>query len=674
MWLDRFSQQSSPSGTPPPQGRASPAPRRQPYGPGPLPPRPSFGPRSSSLSLASTPSTTSLVGTARVPNGSALKNELYSAPPPGLDDPLSVLHNILGAPPRKPRRVSEPEGHVSKPAEVIEDIDFGGVSLEAFAGDDRNGNSPAISSRAQPVQPVEEYDKEKDKFDDLHRSILACDEVLKSVETYLTGFQADLGAVSAEIETLQSRSMALNTKLENRRVVEKLLGPSVEEFSLSPALVRKISEGPIDEGWIRALADLEKRSKVINGKSDDRDIKAVSDLKPLLKDLNDRAVERIRDYIVAQIKAIRSPSINAQIIQQQNLLRYKDLYAFMARHQPQLAEQIVQAYVNTMRWYYLSNFTRYHQALEKLKIHIIEKTEVLGSVEDASSSRGPLRSGAARPGAPPHDTFSLGRRSDMLKSPSLAALPSSVAEEDKSAHYLETPFRAFNLALLDNASFEYTFLTGFFTPTQSYHAISRTFNSIFEPTFTLGQSLTRQLVEQTNDGLGILLCVRLNQQFAFELQRRKVPAVESYINATNMLLWPRFQIVIDAHCDSLRKATASLPSRPGVASAILNSSAAPSQSTAPHPLTQRFATFVAGILTLSSETGDDEPVANSLTRLRNDFEAFLTKMSKAVAADKRKQQRFLDNNWSLIGTILEGIPGRLAGEVRDHFAGLQVEE
>jgi vacuolar protein sorting-associated protein 52 len=140
-----------------------------------------------------------------------------------------------------------------------------------------------------------------------------------------------------------------------------------------------------------------------------------------------------------------------------------------------------------------------------------------------------------------------------------------------------------------------------------------------------------------------------------------------------MLLWPRFQMIIDAHCDSLRKATTALPSRPGAASALLNSSAAAAQSTAPHPLTQRFANFVAGILTLSSEAGDDEPVANSLTRLRNDFESFLTKMSKAVASDKRKQQRFLENNWSLVGTILEGINGRLADEVRDHFAALIVD-
>src|ERR1700712_2840245 len=99
------------------------------------------------------------------------------------------------------------------------------------------------------------------------RCTQACDQVLKSVETYLTGFQADLGAVSSEIETLQSRSTSLNTKLENRRVVEKLLGPAVEDLSLSPEIIRKISEGPIDEAWIRALAELEKRSKAVEARA-----------------------------------------------------------------------------------------------------------------------------------------------------------------------------------------------------------------------------------------------------------------------------------------------------------------------------------------------------------------------------------------------------------------------
>ena len=117
----------------------------------------------------------------------------------------------------------------------------------------------------------------------------ACDEVLKSVETYLTNFQSDLGAVSAEIETLQSRSTALNTKLENRKVVEKLLGPAVEEISISPAAIRKIADGPMDESWVKALSELEKRKKAVDSKSKENShIKAIEDVKPLLENLTNK--------------------------------------------------------------------------------------------------------------------------------------------------------------------------------------------------------------------------------------------------------------------------------------------------------------------------------------------------------------------------------------------------
>lgn len=359
--------------------------------------------------------------------------------------------------------------------------------------------------------------------------------------------------------------------------------------------------------------------------------------------------------------------MNAQIIQQDALLKYKDLYAFLGRHQRKLAEEIGQAYINTMRWYYLNHFTRYEAALRIMKLQSLDKNDLIGQQDDPQLRR------AARPGPATHDPFTLGRRIDSLKTPSRTALSSYLAEEDKSAHHLETPFRSFNLALIDNACFEYIFLSTFFAPTQNFHAISRTFDTIFAPTFALGQTLTKSLVENSADALGILLCVRLNQQMAFELQRRKVPAGEGYVNATNILLWPRFQQVMDLHCESLKRASSALSGRTG-ASALLStgsgSSAATAQSTAPHPLTQRFASFLQGVLSLSSEAGDDEPIARSLGRLRGEYEAFLTKLSKSVG-DTRKRERFLFNNYSLVGTILEEAQGKLAEENREHFTGLR---
>jgi vacuolar protein sorting-associated protein 52 len=355
-----------------------------------------------------------LPAAARIPNGSSLKNELGGSSVQGNgEDQLEVLQSILGT-----LNATRPDdGNVApdefgKPGTLVEDIDFGDLSLEDYAASPQGDGIVEVKAPSVAVIPViEDFEREKDKFENLHKSILACDEVLKSVETYLTSFRADLAAVSSEIEHLQDRSTALKNKLQNRKAVEKVLGPEVEAFVIPPAVVRKITEGAVDEGWVKALEELEKRSKAIESKSKDgRDIKAAQDIKPFINDISTKAVERIRDYVVAQIKALRSPSINAQIIQQNAFLRYRNVFGFLSSRQPELAEEISQAYINTMRWYYSSHFTRYKAALDKLAVYTVDQTETIGS-DPAKKTK---IAGAA------HDFFSLGRRADSIRSSSEA--------------------------------------------------------------------------------------------------------------------------------------------------------------------------------------------------------------------------------------------------------------
>ena len=145
MWLDRFAAHSTPAGTPPPRGSSySPAPRRSYPAPGPgplpLPPRPGLNPTSSSLSLVSPgSSSTSLPSTARLPNGSARRRQGAAGAPPSGPDPLQVLEAVLGGPPRKPP-LAKGEGAAGsvpkKPEDVVVHVDFGRLSLQAFAGTD----------------------------------------------------------------------------------------------------------------------------------------------------------------------------------------------------------------------------------------------------------------------------------------------------------------------------------------------------------------------------------------------------------------------------------------------------------------------------------------------------------------------------------------------------------
>ncbi|KAI9732841.1 MAG: hypothetical protein M1834_003779 [Cirrosporium novae-zelandiae] len=670
MWLDRFSAHSTPSASPPPRNRVySPAPRKPSYLGQLNLTRPGLSPRSSSVSLSLSVDTSPSASTISLPtaarNESALRNVVLTLPPDDVEDPLDVLSRLLKEAGAKVdfKDVSTDLSDITRPDELAENVEFGGLSLQEFCERDEDYSAPSgVDSYESGT--LDDYENQKDKFDDLHRSILACDDVLKTVETSLKSFQNDLGAVSAEIETLQTRSARLNERLNNRKAVEKILGPAVEEISISPGIVKKISEGAVDPAWILALQEVEKRMKTAESKTrDQKNIKAMEDFVPLLDDLSNKAIERIRDYLVAQIKGLRSPNINAQIIQQQYFVKYKDLFSFLSKRQPQLSEEISQAYINTMRWYYLHHFSRYHQALDKIKIYGIDKYDALGT--DHTSQRGNVMS-SKTPNVP-HDAFNLGRRLDILTTSSHMAISSYLAEEDKSSHYLEMPFRNFNLALVDNASAEFSFMTEFFS-SMPFSQITRKFNEILEPTCALGQSFTKQLIEHSFDGLGILLCVRLNQHNAFELQRRKCPAMESYINGTNILLWPRFQIIMDFHCESMKRATASTSGR-STASALLTSNDTTKQSTAPHPFTQRFGQFLQAILSLSSESGDDEPVSSSLGRLRTDFEAFLAKVGRGVG-DSRKKERFLFNNYSLVQTIISDTQGKLADEQKEHYETL----
>lgn len=229
------------------------------------------------------------------------------------------------------------------------------------------------------------------------------------------------------------------------------------------------------------------------------------------------------------------------------------------------------------------------------------------------------------------------------------AMSSYLAEEDASFHGIEVPFRNFNLALLDNVSAEYSFMTEMFS-TLSFHQISRKATEVFNPVFTLGQEQSKRLIENTNDSLGVLICVRLNQQAAFELQRRKVPVADSYINGVNMQLWPRFQVLMDNHCESLKRVGTNT-GRSAVAALSLAGGDDLNRSSAPHFLTQRFGQLLHGILALSSEAGDDEPVSNSLGRLTAEFDSLLAKLSR-IGGDAKRRERFLSNNYSLILAII----------------------
>lgn len=547
---------------------------------------------------------------------------------------------------------------------------------------------------------LDHYEQEMLDYIQLDKEIAQSDKLLDIMEKDLGEFQGEINALSGDIESLQTRSIQLSQRIETRKQVESKLAPLIQALIIPPTIVKQIIEGEVSPQWRAALKYIvnwqkemqemkstnEQTKAIIDRGKDQREteteteidiettieteeIRPIREAEDQIQLIIYKAVERIRDYIIVRIKSLRVAGINCQVVQH-NLLEYKELHEFLIHHAPELAKDLKRAYSYTMRWYYGSYFARYIKTLEKmLPLYVIDKSSVLlgdDSIARRTGATGLLyarSSTSSSSAAYPLDYFNIGARHAILDSTDTALTMSQAITGNRHHHYyLETGFHNFNLALIDNATAEYQFINDFYN--LDAQQTSDMFTEIFEHTVQHGHAFTKKFImneEQCFDAYGILICIRLCKKYELDLQHRKIPVLENYFNLQLINLWPKFQSVMDSHCESLRRASTRSTSY-----AFTNSSSS-SNALVPHQITQQFASFLSGILSLCvHDDSQTEPVATSLQRLRNDFESFLTKISAALS-DATSREKFLHHNYFLVSTVLADLPGKLASQHQQHF-------
>ncbi|CAI2179528.1 12012_t:CDS:10 [Funneliformis geosporum] len=463
-----------------------------------------------------------------------------------------------------------------------------------------------------------DYISQAKNFVELHNQIQSCDQILATMEDMLSVFQMDLGNISSEIQTLQTKSISMNIRLKNRTAVEQKLNTVLEGTIISMphfkfVLFRKITEGDVDEIWLSYLTELNKKMTYVK-RNQKKNVKAIKDVGPELEKLRLKATEKIRDFLLTKIRSLRIPNTNVQILQQSVLLKYKTLYQFLMERYSDVAIEVMHTYVNTMPGLWGTG-----------KIALQDKANI----------------------------YILKDRIKTLRNQDAGVILVHVAENKSKGYPYEALFRSFNLTFIDNASSEYLFIVEFFVKDDNPNAelAKDLFAEIFDTTIKMGLDSTKQFVDNSYDAIGILLCIRLNTQFALELQRRRVPALEGYTNQINMLLWPRFQAIMDMHIDSVKKAATKLVVK----------------DIHPHFISRRYGEFAASILILN-EDYNDPILLNSLSRLRNEVEQLLDKMSNNF--DRKSRIIFLINNYDQIMTILNETGGKAVEAEINHFRDL----
>ncbi|XP_006459988.1 hypothetical protein AGABI2DRAFT_202530 [Agaricus bisporus var. bisporus H97] len=437
------------------------------------------------------------------------------------------------------------------------------------------------------TEPSGFYTSREKEYVELHDQVQTSISLLDSLESFLSTFQTDLTAVAGQISDLQDRSQEIDSKLKNRRRIERPLASLLSEVTIPPSLAKLILDTPVGEAWIDAVEDFEKR--LVLSKSRSR-VKAARDLGEVSEGLRIVAATKLRTFFLALFQPIRaSVTTNMQVLQTSVLLKYSPLYAFLHRQAHDVALEVQRSYIGAARLYYETGFRRYSRSLGYVKARAFEKFENI--------------------------VVSNNERDFKLDSSRLAhcsidgpAVTLAYMADDKTyKESVEAIFRSLFLVFMDNSTAEYTFLSAFFnvsplvgdakqpllSPTgfrspdasemRSSSASevggrvvsggSATFSDlatlrsskeeqaghdalwkqIFDPVLEYCKTFVHSVLEPIPPVIPLLTMIRLSEDVVTEVQKRRCPPGEQFIFGIIIQMWPVFREAMSQNIEALKK-------------------------------------------------------------------------------------------------------------------------
>lgn len=124
----------------------------------------------------------------------------------------------------------------------------------------------------------------------------------------------------------------------------------------------------MDEDFVAALRTLASKLAFADNDPQAQSSAALRDVIPELEKLRAKAAARSRDFLLQRIYSLRKDKTNIQILQQNVLLRYRYLVAFLQAHGREVFEEVRTAYVDTLSRVLASKFRAYINATDKLLV------------------------------------------------------------------------------------------------------------------------------------------------------------------------------------------------------------------------------------------------------------------------------------------------------------------
>uniref|UniRef100_UPI00358F60B9 vacuolar protein sorting-associated protein 52 homolog isoform X4 n=1 Tax=Myxine glutinosa TaxID=7769 RepID=UPI00358F60B9 len=535
---------------------------------------------------------------------------------------------------------------------ILDEVD---VHIQANLGDslvqealktgvDLRQYSKQVEAELQQIEhaSIRDYIKESQNIASLHHQIGACDTILQRMEEMLTTFQSDLQSISAEIQSLQEESLAMNVKLRNRQAVRGELSQLVDELAVPEHMVTVILDVPVTaQTFMEQLQELNNKINFAKEQAF-RDTLACRDVQDVLLKLKLKAISKIREFVLQKIYSFRKPMTNYQVAQN-TLLKFRFFFEFLLTNERQVAKEVRDEYVETMSKIYCSYFKSYTSRLMKLQFEDVANKDDLMGVEDTAK-----KGFFSMPSLKNRDTiFTVGNRGAVisadLEGPIIVP---HAAQKNDIKHSFESLFRSQHYALLDNCCREFLFLCDFFMV--SGNPAFDLFNSVLGRSLNMFLKHMEAYVAACYDSIAIFLCIHIILRFQTIMTRRSVPALDRYWDHLLQLLWPRFAYILQLNIESIHTTE---PQKLG------------SIDTHPHYITRRYAEFSSAIVSIN-QTFPKDRVHNLLGQLQVEVENFILLMA-AEFSSRKEQLVFLINNYDMMLIVLMAVQERAAEDSKE---------
>uniref|UniRef100_A0A914WYF7 Vacuolar protein sorting-associated protein 52 homolog n=2 Tax=Plectus sambesii TaxID=2011161 RepID=A0A914WYF7_9BILA len=510
------------------------------------------------------------------------------------------------------------------------------VQSALMSGMDLREYSKSIEKDLKTVErdAVKDYIQQADQLASLHQEISSCDKVLEQMEQLLGGFQADLGAISSDIQRLQEQSVLMNQRLKNRQAVRGELSQFVDDMVIPQSMIQAIFERQVTEReFLEQLHELQHKIQFIKAQ-EFKEAQAALDVRDVIEGLKQKAMEKIREWLIQKIYQFRKPLTNYQI-PQNAMLKNRFFYEFLLGNERQVAKEIRDEYVDTLGKMFYSYFKTYASRLFRLQHDDTATKEDLLGAEDTIrvsgffSSKPQVRNRAT--------VFSLGQRINVLTTDLEAPLiVPHVAQQNNERFQFEALFRSLQFAMVDHASHEYLFLCDFFLV--NGQSLFDFFGQIMGKAIANIMKALEEKIAINFDAISLQLCIQMCAKYEEIMLKRGVSALDGYWKNIRSVLWDRFDTVMHLHIESLRLADAK---RLGAV------------DTRPHYIVRRYAEFTTALLVVSQHSGMpiDERLQALITRLQAEIEQLLAKMAAELKNPKEKHICLI-NNYDLVLSVL----------------------